>query len=65
MSPAFVDYTDTRRFATPVTPYQRGWEDTTYEHVFAPPFPVGSVEWRQYDAGSADARQAQRQGRAM
>ncbi len=65
MSPELQQYTDTRRFATPVTPYRRGFEDTTYDHVYANPHPLGSDAWRQYDAGSADARQAMQQGRAM
>ena len=65
MSPELQQYTDTRRFATPVTPYRRGFEDCLYDHVYANPHTVGSVEWLAYDAGSADARTAQRQGRAM
>ena len=65
MSPTLQPFTDTRRFATPVTPYRRGFEDCTYDHVYANFYPVGSEAWRQYDAGSADARTAQRQGRAL
>jgi hypothetical protein len=65
MSPQLQEFTDRRRFATPVTPYRQGFEDTTYDHVFAPPYPVGSPEWLAYDAGSADARAAAKQGRAM
>jgi hypothetical protein len=65
MSPQLQEFTDTRRFATPVTSYRRGFEDCVYDHVYANPHPVGSPEWRQYDAGSADARTAAKQGRAM
>ncbi len=65
MSPQLQQYTDTRRFATPVTPYRRGFEDGTYDPVYANFYPVGSAAWRAYDAGNADARQAMQAGRAM
>ena len=65
MSPQLQEITDRRRFATPVTPYRQGFEDTTYEHVYANPHHVGTEAWLAYDAGSADARQAMQAGRLM
>ena len=42
------------------TPYQRGFEDARYNRIYANPYRLGSIAWRAYDAGCADAR---REGR--
>lgn len=52
------DDADPRRFGTPVTPYQVGFEDCRYCRVYANPHPVGTPEWHKYDAGHTDARKA-------
>jgi len=40
------------------TPYQRGFEDYAYGRVYANPYRVGCAAWRQYEAGSEDARRS-------
>ena len=58
ISPALVEYADAWRYELPATPYMRGFDDNRYSHVYVNPYPIGSAEWRQYDNGQADARQA-------
>lgn len=56
LQPEMEHYADNRRFAAPVTPYRRGFEDALYERVYANPFAPHSEESRRYDAGNQDAR---------
>lgn len=42
--------------ATPITPYQMGFECRRYQGVYANPFPPRSAAWCSYEAGHADAR---------
>ncbi len=52
------DAADPRRFCTPVTPYQAGFDDGRYGRIYVNPHPVGTPEWCRYDAGHEDARKA-------
>ena len=52
-----MDLRDSRRFANPVLPYTRGFEDATYEHHYCNPYAVGSEEYRRYEAGFGDGQQ--------
>jgi hypothetical protein len=58
LQPEMAHYADDRRFATPVTPYRRGFEDAVYHYVYANPYPPGSDPHTAYHAGNQDARQA-------
>ncbi len=44
----------------PRTPYRAGFEDCTYQRVYANPYPLHSDAWRRYEAGHADARAQER-----
>jgi len=54
--PELKSFADNRRFASPVTPYRRGFEDTIYERVYANPYTPGTEEYRKYEIGNQDAR---------
>ena len=56
LQPELAHYADNRRFATPVSPYRRGFEDTLYERVYANPYPPGSDAHARYRRGNQDAR---------
>lgn len=47
---------------TKATPYQRGFEDVGYDHIYANPYPIGGAKWQAYERGAQDAR-AMREGR--
>lgn len=64
LSPDMREFACDARFAEPVTPYRRGFEDCQYDHVYANPYPVGSAEWRNYCRGNEDARGKAREGAA-
>ncbi|GIV81684.1 MAG: hypothetical protein KatS3mg051_1038 [Anaerolineae bacterium] len=52
------------RYPVPVTPWQRGFEDARYAHIYANPYRVGSDAWWEYDRGFQHAvRQAKREER--
>ena len=50
------DLVGPQRSAIPMTPYQRGFDDATYQRVYANPFQVGSTAAHKYEEGHADAR---------
>lgn len=56
LQPELRIYGDNRRFATPVSPYRRGFEDCLYDRVYANPYHPGSPEWHAYERGNQDAR---------
>lgn len=58
LQPELAHYADNRRFAGPVTPYRRGFEDTLYDRVYANPYRPGTPAHDQYARGNQDARQA-------
>lgn len=53
------------RCQLPATPYQRGFEDAVYGRIYANPYRVASDQWRQYEAGSQDARAQGRKERTQ
>lgn len=58
-SPALVtssDLRDNRRFAVPVPPYTRGFEDACYEHTYTNPYKPGTIAAGAYDEGFVDGR---------
>lgn len=65
LQPELKEFASDLRFAVRVSPYRRGLEDAMYEQVFANPFPIGSDEWNQYNAGNADARKAKQAERTQ
>lgn len=50
-----AELTDNRRFASPITPWQRGCEDAAYEQTYANPYPRGTADWSNYDAAFRQA----------
>ena len=60
LQPELAHYADNRRFACPVTPYRRGFEDTLYDRVYANPYRPGSAAHAEYARGNQDARRAER-----
>lgn len=44
-----ADLTDNHRFAAPVTAWQRGFEDATYEQTYANPSLPGTPAYAAYD----------------
>lgn len=56
LQPELAEFADNRRFAGPVTPYRRGFEDCIYDRVFANPYPPHSAESVEYNRGHGDAR---------
>ncbi len=52
---ATADLTDNRRFAHPVAPARRGWEDATYERTYANPYPAQTPHYTSYHAAFAAA----------
>lgn len=56
LQPELAHLADNRRFACPVTPYRRGFEDTLYERIYANPYRRGTAEHAQYERGNEDAR---------
>lgn len=56
LQPEMAEFADDRRFAGPVTPYRRGFEDCLYERVFANPYTPHSEEAAEYNRGNGDAR---------
>ena len=58
LQPELEEFADNRRFAGPVSPYQRGFEDCVYERVYANPYPPQSHESAEYSRGNGDARLA-------
>lgn len=58
LQPELAEFADNRRFAGPVAPYRRGFEDCVYERVFANPYPLYSEESAEYNRGHGDARVA-------
>lgn len=56
LQPELAHFGDNRRFAAPISPYRRGFEDYRYDHVYANPYPIGSADWRRYNDGNLDAR---------
>lgn len=50
------DLRDNRRFAAPVPPYTRGFEDASYEHAYTNPYHPGTIAAGDYDTGFADGR---------
>lgn len=65
LQPELVDYADDRRFASPVTPYRRGFEDCLYDRVFANPYAPGTAAAAEYVRGNGDARLSQLQERTV
>lgn len=63
LQPEMAEFADDRRFASPVTPYRRGFEDCLYERVFANPYAGDTVAAAEYTRGNGDARLAQYQQR--
>lgn len=63
LQPEMAEFADDRRFAGPVTPYRRGFEDCLYERVFANPYAPDTVAAAEYTRGNGDARLAQYQQR--
>lgn len=63
LQPELQDDGDDRQFATPVTPYQRGFDNATYCSIYLNVFDVGSAEWRCYDEGFMDATALRQQKR--
>ena len=61
LQPDLQEYADKRRFAAPVTPYKRGFEDCYYSRVYANVYAPGTVAARQYDEGMQDAHLARAQ----
>lgn len=50
------EYTMLLRGCRLISAWQAGWEDCTYNQLYANPYPVGSVLWNRYDKGNQDAR---------
>jgi hypothetical protein len=44
---------------SPRSPYRAGFEDCTYQRVYANPYRRGTDAWRSYEAGHTDARTQQ------
>lgn len=65
LQPELADYADDRRFASPVTPYRRGFEDCLYDRVFANPYAPGTAAAAEYVRGNGDARLSQLQERTV
>lgn len=63
LQPEMAEFADDRRFADPVTPYRRGFEDCLYERVFANPYAFDTEAAAEYARGNGDARLAQYQQR--
>ena len=61
LQPELQEYADRRRFAAPVTPYKRGFEDCCYSRVYANIYAPGTLAARQYDEGMQDAHLARAQ----
>ena len=59
VQPALTEFVDNWRCELPATPYQRGFDDCRYSHVYANPYDVGTLAWQQYCNGNQDARTAQ------
>lgn len=51
-----LDLRDSRRFATPVLPYNRGFEDARYNNHYCNPYPAGSSDFLSYHTGFEDGR---------
>lgn len=62
LQPELEHFADNRRFACPVSPYRRGFEDTLYERTYANPYQRGTAAHAQYERGNEDARNAARRG---
>lgn len=43
------------RFAGPVSPYRRGFEDCRYENVYCNPYTINSKRFWSYEHGFRDA----------
>jgi hypothetical protein len=56
VSPELWEWVGPLRSAIPMTPYQRGFDDATYQRVYANPFPADCDEAKQYEEGHTDAR---------
>lgn len=57
--PTSTDLRDSRRFANPICPYTRGYEDAAYGDMYCNAYVVGGVggeDAREYDAGFEDGR---------
>ncbi len=61
LQPELAEFADRRRFAGPVTPYKRGFEDCYYSRVYANVYAPGTVAAQSYDAGVQDAHLARAQ----
>lgn len=64
LQPELAEYADKRRFAAPVTPYRRGFEDCYYSRVYANVYARGTLAAQQYDEGMQDAHLARAQAGA-
>lgn len=58
LQPELAHFGDDRRFATPCSPYRRGFEDCFYDRVYANPYPTNTPEHSAYERGSQDAGKA-------
>lgn len=61
LQPELQEYADDRRFATPVTPYARGFDDCFNSRVYANPYKPFTLAAEKYEAGVADASLARAQ----
>ncbi len=65
LQPALQEFADNRRFATPVAPYRRGFEDATYDRVYANAYQPGTPAALEYQRGCEDAELARYQARGV